>query len=410
MKRMLSIEERIYHPDGPISSTKYVLDTYYERKDLEDLFISFTALDKLGINPQSKYSTPLGIYTYPLDWLLDNVNEARDVPNLMNAAIGLHVPFAGGNPYCWIVKVNKSTGKFISSTVEYTSKDAQKDLDWIRENKIDTIRDIMSSLHKSSDKEKVLFEIDIQLYNRNIIYQKGLFVYDVNSTRDKILSNKDNLLIIIDILFDVIAHNALVDTPFGRVWNITRYIAQNNSVSWNKLFRDMGYIGVCDRDGLGIIHHAEPFQCVFFFKRAFDIEEKVENIAIQPKPNLLKKYKTLLADTFNNMIIWGCHALPVSKIVNKWKKEIVPLIRAYEKEGGNWSTIIKDMWFEDIIETICFEVDETKLYDDTDELVVNMSTYEKFKEFLNIVGKNANGLERSIITSLYVELNKLSVS
>ena len=31
----------------------------------KNLFVSFTTVDKLGINPQSHYDTPLGIYSYP---------------------------------------------------------------------------------------------------------------------------------------------------------------------------------------------------------------------------------------------------------------------------------------------------------------------------------------------------------
>jgi hypothetical protein len=37
--------------------------------DNPKLFVSFTQLDKLGINPKSKYDTPLGIYAYPADYV-----------------------------------------------------------------------------------------------------------------------------------------------------------------------------------------------------------------------------------------------------------------------------------------------------------------------------------------------------
>ena len=49
---------------------------YYDPRDVvreyhDDLyFVSMTKVDKLGINPTSKYNTPLGIYAYPLSYVL----------------------------------------------------------------------------------------------------------------------------------------------------------------------------------------------------------------------------------------------------------------------------------------------------------------------------------------------------
>jgi len=38
----------------------------------ESLVVTYTNVDKVGINPKSKYNTPLGIYFYPLDWTIPN--------------------------------------------------------------------------------------------------------------------------------------------------------------------------------------------------------------------------------------------------------------------------------------------------------------------------------------------------
>ena len=110
MKRMYSIDERIYNPFGDelISSTEFLIKKYGGR---EDVYISFTELDKLGINPQSRYQTPLGIYTYPLHRILsrvgpENADKARP--------IGSYVPYAGKNPWVWIIEPDMSRGRFIS--------------------------------------------------------------------------------------------------------------------------------------------------------------------------------------------------------------------------------------------------------------------------------------------------------
>ena len=39
-------------------------------KDITDYGVSMTTLPKLGINPGSKYNTPVGIYFYPADYYL----------------------------------------------------------------------------------------------------------------------------------------------------------------------------------------------------------------------------------------------------------------------------------------------------------------------------------------------------
>lgn len=50
----------------------------YSDKDVKNLFVSFVSEDKIGINPKSKYKTPNGIYTYPMEFLLkDNLVPFR---------------------------------------------------------------------------------------------------------------------------------------------------------------------------------------------------------------------------------------------------------------------------------------------------------------------------------------------
>jgi hypothetical protein len=62
-----------------------------------NLYVSYTEIDKIGINPGSKYNTPNGIYTYQLDWLLKHfknidTNDLRDVPH------------AGDGKFAWVIQ------------------------------------------------------------------------------------------------------------------------------------------------------------------------------------------------------------------------------------------------------------------------------------------------------------------
>lgn len=91
-----------------------------------DIFVSFTddvtrgkgqhaksvnrPVPKLGINPINHYNTPLGIYTYPIDYVLSRSGK---------------VPFAGNLPYIWVVE---STGNLLD-LCSYTDADLESDLE-----------------------------------------------------------------------------------------------------------------------------------------------------------------------------------------------------------------------------------------------------------------------------------------
>ncbi len=66
-----------------------ILERYQGRKDI---FGSFTHVNKLGINPQSEFDTPIGIYGYPIDFILENADETGQ----------WILPYCGDNPYLHI--------------------------------------------------------------------------------------------------------------------------------------------------------------------------------------------------------------------------------------------------------------------------------------------------------------------
>ena len=250
MKKMYKINERIYHDFGDeiLSSTEYLLKKY--DKDNPDLYISFTSLDKLGINPQSTYETPLGIYTYPLYEILEGVKKKTStVPQMLKHRIGSFVPFAGDSPWVWIIEADRSKGEFIEDIGDnfmYTHSDYEKDLEKLK------------NLY-------LLFEFSVD-YNSYESEKEKIFA-------DKIWQHK----------VDSWGEESRFSSPGGYFWNVTRNMAKlmgkhNISVKWNKILRDdLGYIGVADKSGKGIIHPSEKVQAVFFSTKSFKIIEKVEN-------------------------------------------------------------------------------------------------------------------------------------
>src|SRR5215467_9970163 len=61
-----------------------------------DIFGSFTSLPKLGINPSTKYNTPIGVYCYPVNYIVEHYDDS---------SAEFDVPFAGSESYLYIFSV-----------------------------------------------------------------------------------------------------------------------------------------------------------------------------------------------------------------------------------------------------------------------------------------------------------------
>lgn len=90
---------------------------YLDSKNINDYYISFTKIPKLGINPKSIYATPLGIYAYPLK----EISELYDWENEED----IIVPFPPRHErkYLFIFKFNGS----ILELNKYTDEDFKND-------------------------------------------------------------------------------------------------------------------------------------------------------------------------------------------------------------------------------------------------------------------------------------------
>lgn len=195
-------------------------------------FVSFTWIDKIGINPQSQYATPIGIYTYPLKtiWKKYKIDTYKN--------IGAAVPFAGEAPYIWLLKVNPDVN-FVDMddyTVQQYDRDKNKIKDFVLENKLDF---------------------------------PDYFSYE-NTPYEKRVSKA----------IEAWADFASTNDPIMKIWNITRNLAldraflnpgKKDTVQWNFLLRRvLGYDGFVDY-GNEYIHPNEPYQAVFLSKSSFTV-------------------------------------------------------------------------------------------------------------------------------------------
>ena len=83
-KEWLLLTEKIMIKDqefrNPLIALKHIQKTH---PNPENLAVTFTKIDKVGINPKNEHNTPLGIYLYPLDYVIQKQ---------------MNVPFAGNEP------------------------------------------------------------------------------------------------------------------------------------------------------------------------------------------------------------------------------------------------------------------------------------------------------------------------
>jgi ribosomal protein S17 len=130
------------------------------------LYLSYTDIDKIGINPMSSYNTPIGIYSYPLT---NDIMTSIKADGLVGG-----VPFAGNAPYIWLI----------------SAKDSAKGL--------------------------VVDE-----------YRKGALEADRKKLFDYVSSQNDSVT---QDVFDKIIQNSVSDarvhSPAGYIWNLTRILAE----------------------------------------------------------------------------------------------------------------------------------------------------------------------------------------
>jgi hypothetical protein len=210
-----------YRRAGSRYPKQAAIDVLKKYENQDDVYVSFTEIEKLGINPQSNYNTPLGIYSYPLKAAM-KVYGVRSIEDF---------PFANDAPYIWIFKAQAK------DVVDFTEIDLKK-----------TIKTITA---------------DYPDITKNDI-KNWMETAGIRDTED------DE----VELLADEMDEGKYA----AYIWNITR-LGTKNSKKWNHILRKLGYNGISDKTGIGLIHANEPCQAVFFSIRGLEILEKIHNIS-----------------------------------------------------------------------------------------------------------------------------------
>ena len=201
--------------DHPAQQKVYGADKLRQYANDDNIYISFTEIDKLGINPQSGYQTPIGIYTYPLKQVFGEMDKSHSVQE---------VPFAGKQPFIWICKPRVE----VMELSNYRPSDLSSDIEKIKS-----------------------YAIKI----KHMEPQQA-----------------------IDFIQEAIANaRGVANMDASKMWNITRTLARNPT-EWNYILRTvLGYGAISDKTGMGLIHPSEKVQAVFLSKNALQIIDKLRN-------------------------------------------------------------------------------------------------------------------------------------
>lgn len=203
--------EKRSNPDKNVK--QHPLEQLYKYANNADgLYASYTAIDKIGINPQSskKYNTPIGVYTYHLPYMLKRMDRTKRMSD---------VPYMGDQPYVWIIKPTTP----VLVLQQYTASDLEADK-----------AKLIKALGKNAEVIKDI-EDTIESYTKLATRQ----------------------------------------IPPVIMWNITRGLAKENPHKWNHILRVILGYNVIRDDGGSIIHGNEPYQCVFLSIRAIKAIERI---------------------------------------------------------------------------------------------------------------------------------------
>lgn len=196
---------------------------------IKNLFVSFTRIEKLGINPSSSFKgTPLGIYAYPAEYVVKRAGLTKPLKSPT-------LPFAGDFPF---VNMFNAAGTVIN-LAKFTNQQLEH-----------------------------LFPKIEQLLVKTCRLKKSQAVHELEELVSASEFEEDH-----------------AELAGARLWHITRAVAEqflapalSTSVetAWNKLFRLLGINGVVD-PGYGIIEPREKTQAVFFSIESIENVSRSEN-------------------------------------------------------------------------------------------------------------------------------------
>jgi hypothetical protein len=230
-KQWLILSETIMIKDqefrDPLTALKHIQETH---PNPENLVVTFTMIDKVGINPKSKYDTPLGIYFYPIDYVI----EKR-----------MNVPFAKEQPYLNVCEFTRPE-KILHMTSDVNNQKGLDLLNVFAKEEVDLAIERLENNYELRSNYSKLW-----LVTREIAKKRAIFTSDS------------------------------LDVYYGGEEKT------NEAVLWNANLRKCGIDGFVDHN-TKTIHENEPTQGVVFTGTALRRILVIPQILKKPLPDINK--------------------------------------------------------------------------------------------------------------------------
>lgn len=168
--------------------------------DMANLWVHFTSINKLGINTQSPFDTPLAVCAYPAEYVIDLTGLDKPMSEL---------PFAGGRKYA----------------ITFSVKTAL-DIDNMSESDLEN------------------------------------YIQQLTPIVDKLGISENYLAYIVDQSFKFAIHRKLPGGRFWYILYSISELTKNPKVQWNKIFQKLNIPAVYSK--IGILHSNEPQQIMVF--------------------------------------------------------------------------------------------------------------------------------------------------
>jgi hypothetical protein len=226
-----------------LNPTKNVTDQLKEiySSHGDDVYVSFSNIPKVGINPKSltytdpsitQEPTPVGIYAYPIKYVLDNVQENDDFDSL---------PYAGDRRYLLILKP-KSKVIELSSLTHY-------DLDYFL--------DILRKKIGEQETEQAIWSATL-------------------GSRKNLPAGKQFWLLTQFLALELSGGKMSIPPEKSKNIERERTLAHRSGVVWNWLLKKIGIGAILDTNGY--IFTSEPVQIVFIDVTDVEVVDTIENL------------------------------------------------------------------------------------------------------------------------------------
>jgi hypothetical protein len=178
----------------------------------------FKIIKKIGINPQSTYNTPNGIYTYPLSLIWQKYFDHRNK--------SIWVPFALEEPFIYVIKPKAGAKEL--NIGSYQDDDYERDIQKLKTSKLTAPY--------------------VDKINRN--------------------GQRDNRVMAGDQIWNIM-YRITETVKYGEIGNRANF--------WNRILKTvLGYDYVLDT-GWGVIQEDEPEQAVFLGTDTFNVLDIIDN-------------------------------------------------------------------------------------------------------------------------------------